>query len=190
LLREVRANLPSYLGSPLADNSTLVGCFACATSAREETEQRSTNLENVCFICDIGRDKMEDMGPEFDFVQHKDTHHGIWNYLYFYLYLSGKYEKDRGAQFNGAESDIWAKIEGNEASWLPSRTSWHIQEHNRSKATSEVPEVERKVAKLGAQMAAFEGTMRGEMNEKFAEVRNAVKEVAETLKAIKRNTAS
>jgi hypothetical protein len=126
------------------------------------------------------------MGPEFDFDQHASTEHDIWNYLYFFLYLQNMHKKDQGNGFNGAESEIWGKIESNEASWLPSRSSWSIQEHSRSKAKQEGgSEVERTVAKLGTQMSA----MRGDMDERFTEARAAMKDMADSLRAIKRNTS-
>jgi hypothetical protein len=65
---------------------------------------------------------MEDMGPECDFKIH-NTQHDLWNYIYFYLFLVNKDQ----ACLNGAESDIMDRIESNEATWLPSRSSWAIQ---------------------------------------------------------------
>jgi hypothetical protein len=95
---------------------------------RGEAESRKETQENKCFVCGIERSKMDDMGTEFNFDDHVQSEHEVWNYLYFYAYLTRKPD----TELNGPESDILAQIEDKDTSWFPSRTSWRIQENARN----------------------------------------------------------
>jgi inositol 1,4,5-triphosphate receptor type 1/inositol 1,4,5-triphosphate receptor type 3 len=144
-------------------------------SCREETDERMDTLENMCFITGLTRDKMEDMGLDFDgHVENLDT----WNYLYFYAYLLRK----DSSEYNGAESELMSQIERGEPGWLPVRTSYAIQQQNALLA-NETTVVEQKVAALAGTVDVVREDV-AQTREDIAGMKEMQKELAKQLRAI------
>eukprot|EP00615_Pteridomonas_danica_P005853 CAMPEP_0114339576 /NCGR_PEP_ID=MMETSP0101-20121206/7817_1 /TAXON_ID=38822 ORGANISM="Pteridomonas danica, Strain PT" /NCGR_SAMPLE_ID=MMETSP0101 /ASSEMBLY_ACC=CAM_ASM_000211 /LENGTH=2941 /DNA_ID=CAMNT_0001472581 /DNA_START=113 /DNA_END=8938 /DNA_ORIENTATION=+ len=92
---------------------------------RDEANEREDTLSNQCYICGFTRSGYDDIGvtnaPSFDI--HAEEEHNIWNYVYFYRYLTTKDPSD----YNGVESYVADMIEQTNLGWLPVRTSLYIQ---------------------------------------------------------------
>lgn len=95
------------------------------SALREDAADRADKFENECFVCGMTRDKYDDdyslVGPTFD--QHKDVDHNRWAYLYYISYLKSK----NHTEYNGVETYVAGKLEEQDLSWIPSRTSFAIQ---------------------------------------------------------------
>jgi hypothetical protein len=92
---------------------------------RDEANEREDTLSNQCFICGFTRSGYDDIGvltaPSFDI--HVDEEHTIWDYVYFYRYLT---QKDP-SEYNGVESYVAEMLDQGNLGWLPVRTSLTIQ---------------------------------------------------------------
>ena len=116
---------------------------------REEDNNRRNIMENECFVCGFTRTGYDDepivRGPTFD--QHKDLEHQHWNYVLLFVYLK---RKDR-TDYTGAESYIWAMIQKQDYSWIPSRASFAIQSY---KAKTELDKEKAKALPIDGAMFA------------------------------------
>ena len=82
-------------------------------------ELRNTNAENtndkdnICFICQISRDKC--LMKNIDFDKHVNNVHNLWNYVYYlnYLYVNNPFN------FNWIENSVWEKLQEQGINWLP-----------------------------------------------------------------------
>jgi len=95
------------------------------SALREEDAQRSDLLENECFVCGFKRTSYDDIGlnfiPSFDI--HRDEEHNVWNYVLFIIYL----RRRDPTEFNGVESYVWERLKEHDMQWIPTRTSFAIQ---------------------------------------------------------------
>mmetsp|Transcript_64744 Transcript_64744/g.179894 ORF Transcript_64744/g.179894 Transcript_64744/m.179894 type:complete len:147 (-) Transcript_64744:479-919(-) len=91
---------------------------------REEAGTRDDILTNQCFVCGLTRASYDDVGilsPSFD--QHKEEDHDLWNYVYFLSYLRSK----DSTEYSGVESYVDDMLNKQDLGWVPSRTSFAIQ---------------------------------------------------------------
>jgi len=92
---------------------------------RRELARRNGVLSDEAFVSGVTRAGFGDMAlpgqPEFDDLNAKEQN--PWNYVFFYYYLSLKPSID----YTGVESHIQECLDKNEWRWLPSRTSFRIQ---------------------------------------------------------------
>ena len=81
---------------------------------REKNSKNQEDKDNVCFICEIKRDKC--LLKNIDFDKHVEQEHNIWNYVYFlnYLYVNNS------LNFNWIENSVWEKLKNQGSNWLPS----------------------------------------------------------------------
>jgi hypothetical protein len=80
---------------------------------RDIKEQFEDDYFNVCFICQLTRDKAASKLVDFD--QHINKEHLVWNYVDFITYLFINNYND----FNQLELMAYQKIKQNDMSWIP-----------------------------------------------------------------------
>ena len=80
---------------------------------REKNSNNQDDKNNVCFICEIKRDKC--LLKNIDFDKHVEQEHNMWNYVYFlnYLYVNNS------LNFNWIENSVWEKLKNQGSNWLP-----------------------------------------------------------------------
>ena len=80
---------------------------------RQKNSEDQEDKNNVCFICEIKRDKC--LLKNIDFDKHVEQEHNIWNYVYFlnYLYVNNS------LNFNWIENSVWEKLKNQGSNWLP-----------------------------------------------------------------------
>ena len=71
------------------------------------------SLSNNCFICNFEKKDFEQSDKSF--LYHKRAEHNLWNYAYFIIYILDKDPLD----YNGIESLVMSKYEGNSTEWFP-----------------------------------------------------------------------
>ena len=80
---------------------------------RNKTYEVEYDKKNICFICQISRDKCLEKNIDFDeHIQHK---HFLWNYVYFLIYL----HLNNSTDFSLVEKGVWDKIGKQDFSWIP-----------------------------------------------------------------------
>ena len=70
-------------------------------------------LGNSCYICNFERKDFEKKDKSFN--HHIKTEHNLWNYIYYIIYILNKNKID----YNGMESFVMSKYEGNSTEWFP-----------------------------------------------------------------------
>jgi hypothetical protein len=80
---------------------------------RDIKEQFEDDYFNVCFICQLTRDKAASKLVDFD--KHINKEHLVWNYVDFITYLFINNYND----FNQLELMAYQKIKQNDMSWIP-----------------------------------------------------------------------
>lgn len=98
-------------------------------SLREEAAERTKQIHEECLVCGLTDPDFADLPPSFDFESHVHNEHKIWNYVYFFAYLSRK----DPTEFNGSEQYIAHMLEAGDVSFFPGKTSWHIEKYQREK---------------------------------------------------------
>ena len=80
---------------------------------RNKNDEDKNDKENVCFICQIERDKC--LLKNIDFDKHVKNVHNIWNYVYFlnYLYVNNS------LNFNSIENSVWEELQEQGINWFP-----------------------------------------------------------------------
>lgn len=136
----------------------MVDCFS---ALREDQESRFAKLRDECFICGYTRSAFDDLGGDFNFDKHVAKEHNVWLYLYFISYLKAK----DPTEFNGVESHVTEKMNRQDLKWVPTRTSWEIENQLFKNSESENENVHFK--KLA------EGIMQ-HMEEKLSEVKESI----------------
>ena len=88
----------------------IVDTFA---ALREKTYKIEEDKKNICYICQITRDRA--MNKNINFEKHVKNVHNIWNYVYYIAYLHINNEKN----FKSLETQVLNKIVEGDTSWLP-----------------------------------------------------------------------
>jgi hypothetical protein len=80
---------------------------------RDNKQKSDNDKKNVCFICQLARDKAT--ARHIDFDNHVSTIHNVWNYVDFMTYLltSNPYT------FNKLEFEVLQKFRTNDVTWIP-----------------------------------------------------------------------
>lgn len=98
------------------------------STLREEAGKREDVLINSCFVCGFTRTGYDDLGipnaPSFDI--HQKEIHFMWNYVYFYFYLTRK----DPTEYNGVETYVSLLLEEQSLIWIPQRSTLVCQ-HNQ-----------------------------------------------------------
>jgi len=80
---------------------------------REETQNKTNDMKNTCFICSIDRSTFDRNGTPFEI--HIKAEHNMWMYLYYLVYLKTKDE----TEYTGLESYVAALLEEEDVSFYP-----------------------------------------------------------------------
>jgi hypothetical protein len=88
----------------------IVDTFAELRDLKAEFEN---DCNNICFICQLTRDKAASKLIDFD--EHIKVSHSVWNYVDFIIYLFINNYND----FNQFELFAYQKIKENDMSWIP-----------------------------------------------------------------------
>jgi len=97
---------------------------------RGNKAERADTLETDCFVCGMQRSAYEDLGlkPESPtFEKHLNSDHNLWTYVYFVAYL----RKKDPTEYNGIESYVRDQIDNISLDWIPSRTSFVVQDQGK-----------------------------------------------------------
>lgn len=80
---------------------------------RQENDSNEFDIENVCFVCGINRNKARSLG--LDFNDHVNKDHDIWNYAFFLINLQNLQGKD----MNTYELYVDNQIKNQSTSFFP-----------------------------------------------------------------------
>ena len=80
---------------------------------RDDTDKFENDKNNICFICQISRDKCLLKNKDFD--SHIKNEHNLWNYMNFLIYLHLNNPND----FSRFEGLVWDKLLERDFGWIP-----------------------------------------------------------------------
>ena len=84
---------------------------------RQKNYERYIDSKSSCFIWEKSSEELEKLYGISGFAYHVNTHHNLWDYLFFIAYLQTKMKM--GKQLNTLELYTLQKIENDDHSWLP-----------------------------------------------------------------------
>jgi hypothetical protein len=88
----------------------IVDTFAELRDLKVEFEN---DLKNICFICQMTRDKAASKLEDFD--EHASRYHSIWQYVDFIIYLF----INNANNFTQYELEAYDKLKQSDMSWIP-----------------------------------------------------------------------
>lgn len=94
-----------------------------------------SDIQNVCFICDITKREFNNNGISFS--KHTTQVHYLWDYAFFII---GLLEKDED-EYNGIETYIAHKYHNSDTDWLPFQQTTLL----KNKAVSEEEARDKKI---------------------------------------------
>ena len=80
---------------------------------RDDTYSYENERNNICFICQLSRDKC--VLKNIDFDKHIKKEHNLWNYINFLIYLHLYNPND----FSRIEGIVWNKLPEKDFWWIP-----------------------------------------------------------------------
>ena len=89
-------------------------------------------IQNEAFVSGLSRAGYEENGPGFNFDELNEKHQNMWNYFFYIVYIG---EKDPSS-YNGCESFVADCLQKNDISWLPTKTSWKLENSGGSREKS------------------------------------------------------
>jgi inositol 1,4,5-triphosphate receptor type 3 len=94
--------------------NVFLGIIVDTFAELRDTKQKSDNdKNNICFICQLARDKATARNIDFD--DHTNKIHNVWNYVNFITYLL----TTNPYNFNKLEYEILDKFKNNDITWIP-----------------------------------------------------------------------
>lgn len=97
----------------------IIDTFSQLRQAKEDVE---SNMENVCFVCNLRRDVFE--RKLIKFAEHIELHHHIWNYTFYKLYLEAKPR----SELTALEKFLLRRMEGQSIDYFPVERSMALAE--------------------------------------------------------------
>lgn len=95
------------------------------TQLRTESENRSYDLSEVCFVCGLGRSEFTRVGKNFDC--HIENEHNPWKYVFYIYYLEEKgYDELSGLQTSCYDNYLKLKTQ-----WQPIGQTMYLKEHDK-----------------------------------------------------------
>eukprot|EP00300_Choanocystis_sp_HF-7_P010338 c16899_g2_i1.p1 GENE.c16899_g2_i1~~c16899_g2_i1.p1 ORF type:complete len:823 (+),score=199.08 c16899_g2_i1:166-2634(+) len=93
---------------------------------RDQRNEQVHAAMNECFICSINRTTFDNKNCSF--TQHRKSHHNIWSYVYYIVYLQLS-----SSQLNGIEHACRQMVEQTSVAWFPigrtlafeTNVAWH-----------------------------------------------------------------
>jgi len=117
---------------------------------REEIAERQEKMSNESFVSGLLRGFVEELeGNEVEFGKVNEVDQNKWNYLFFAIYLDEK-EAD---EMNGCESYCFECLQGGDNGWVPTKTSWSIENLGAGGMEEEVD--------VGGELEGLRGDIRG-----------------------------
>jgi hypothetical protein len=83
------------------------------TDLRDQRNTFDNDSQNICFICQMSRDRAT--AKAIDFSKHNKKTHNVWKYVDFMIYLFINNPND----FNQYELDAYSKLRIREMTWVP-----------------------------------------------------------------------
>ena len=80
---------------------------------RDDTDKFENDKNNICFICQLNRDKC--LIKNIDFDSHIKNEHNLWNYIDFLIYLHLNNPND----FSRIEGIVWDNLIEKDFGWMP-----------------------------------------------------------------------
>ena len=80
---------------------------------RDDTDKFENDKNNICFICQLSRDKC--LLKNIDFDSHIKNEHNLWNYVNFLIFLHLNNPND----FSRFEGLVWDKLLERDFGWIP-----------------------------------------------------------------------
>lgn len=94
----------------------------------DDYNEQQDEKKNTCFICGLDKNDLDKgIDTNKDFAYHIQQNHHMWNYIFYYAYLSDKETTD----YNGNETYIYTKIMADENSWFPIGRAMNIAEDDK-----------------------------------------------------------
>ena len=81
-------------------------------------------MGNSCYICNFERKDFEQKDKSFG--HHIRAEHNLWNYAYYIIYILNKDQMD----YNGMESLVNSKYQGNSTEWFPIGKTDYLSKHH------------------------------------------------------------
>jgi len=100
---------------------------------RGQRDKKSDDMKNVCFICSIDRGTFDRNGTAFEI--HTSLEHGIWNYLYYIVYIKTKDE----SEYTGIEQYVYDKIVGDDIAWFPMSKAMSLDTTSAANDEDDIP---------------------------------------------------
>lgn len=88
---------------------------------RGENETNSEDQQNICFICGMMKNEIEEVSKK-PFKFHRRYEHNEWYYVFFIIYLENKNPTER----SGIESIVKKELKSNSTSWIPQGKGFSI----------------------------------------------------------------
>lgn len=84
---------------------------------RSQRDEKTRNMQTMCFVCGIGRDRFDQEG-ETDFKKHCEFEHNKWHYL-FYLIHCQQMSEEEPDNINAYERLVLNRFSASDISWMP-----------------------------------------------------------------------
>lgn len=93
---------------------------------RIQKKQVEEDMDNICFICSLGRHKFENTPEGYEY--HVKVDHNPWNYIFFLYSIT----KKDSTEFNGMETYVSNMFEAGMIRWLPLSRAMVLKESEES----------------------------------------------------------
>jgi len=88
---------------------------------RQGNEENLEDQENICFICGMTKNEIEEITKK-PFKFHRKYEHNVWYYVFFIIYLENKNSTER----SGVESILKKELKSHSISWIPQEDGFSI----------------------------------------------------------------
>jgi hypothetical protein len=141
---------------------------------REEKKEKEEDIQEKCFICNIGKAKFDMQGSGV-FTRHIETEHSMWAYLNFVIFLENQDKDDD----DGLEFYVRHCVDSGDISWFPTNRSLFLnsQEDKEDKGVSMGESID-KMMKLMLKTAEEGRQRHAELKEDMVKMKGQIKEVS------------
>ena len=126
----------------------IIDAFGTIRDKRADAED---DQQNNCFICGISRSTFERF---MDFGDHTHKEHNLWNYLYFIVYCTEKYDHNNN-DLNWIENYVMDKHRAKLYDWLPISRSLTLEAKQEQERNEDIVDLKRSVRILTSDLRQF-----------------------------------